>query len=412
MTKQKNYRKTLVACYLGFVTQAITANFAPLLFLTFKSTYGITLEKIAMIPLVFYLTQLLIDLAATKFADKIGYRTCVVTSQVLSAVGLVLMAILPEILPVPFIGILISVVLYAVGSGLIEVLVSPIVEACPFENKAGVMSLLHSFYCWGQVVVVLLTAIMIKLLGNDLWYIAPVIWALIPLINTINFLSVPIKPNLTKEEKTPFFKMLFSKQFILCIVIMICSGASEIGMSQWSSYFAEAGLKVTKMTGDLLGPCLFAVLMGTGRMIFGFVGEKINLKTALCSSAALCAVCYLGTCFIDNSVVSLLMCALTGISVSVMWPATLSLAARLFPKGGGAMYSVLALSGDTGCTLGPWFISFMSLKISQGVETGEALKTGLGFGAIFPILMILAVTLLSLKKMSIDKQSNNDIIKS
>ena len=192
---------------------------------------------------------------------------------------------------------------------------------------------------------------------------------------------------------------------------MICSGASEIGMSQWSSYFAEAGLKVSKMTGDLLGPCLFAVLMGTGRMIFGFVGEKINLKTALTCSAGLCALCYLGTCFIDNSVISLLFCAFTGITVSIMWPATLSLAARLFPKAGGAMYSVLALSGDSGCTLGPWFVSFMSIKLSLENSGGEALKSGLGFGAVFPLIMIIAILLLNYKKFGIDKQNNSDIMR-
>jgi fucose permease len=254
---------------------------------------------------------------------------------------------------------------------------------------------------------------MIKLFGNDLWYITPIIWAIIPLINTINFIGVPIEPNLTEEQKTPFFKMLFSKHFILLIIIMVCSGASEIGMSQWSSYFAESGLKVTKVMGDLLGPCLFAVFMGVGRMIFGFLGEKINIKTALCGSAILCIVCYLGTSLINNSVVSLLLCALTGISVSIMWPATLSLAAKLFPKGGGSMYSVLALSGDSGCTLGPWFISFISIWLAQGVETGESLKAGIGFGALFPAVMIIAVLLLSIKKNNtIDKQSNNVIINS
>ena len=410
--KSRTYTGTKIACYTGYIVQGIINNIAPLLFVIFSEKFDITLAKLSLLITINFATQLVVDTLSIKFADIIGYKPLAIVSQGIAFIGLACLGILPNILTNSYIGIVISIMLSAIGSGITEVIISPIVESIPGEKKTAEMSLLHSFYCWGQVVVVLITTIMIKLFGNDLWYIAPVFWSIIPLINTINFLSVPIKPNLTKEEKTPFFKMLFSKQFILCIVIMICSGASEIGMSQWSSYFAEAGLKVTKMTGDLLGPCLFAVLMGTGRMIFGFVGEKINLKTALCSSAALCAVCYLGTCFIDNSVISLLTCALTGISVSVMWPATLSLAARLFPKGGGAMYSVLALSGDTGCTLGPWFISFMSLQFSQNNSTGESLKTGLGFGALFPFLLIFAVMLLRLKKNSIDKQSNNDIIKS
>lgn len=408
--KNRTFTGTKIACYTGYIVQGIINNIAPLLFVIFSDKFYINFEKLSLLIAINFVTQLIVDTLSIKFVDIIGYKSLAVISQGIAFIGLSCLGILPNIMNNAYAGIVISIMLSAVGSGITEVIISPIIESIPGEKKTAEMSLLHSFYCWGQVFVVLLTTLMIKLFGNDLWYIAPIIWAIIPLVNTFNFLTVPIEPNLTEEEKTPFFKMLFSKQFILCIVIMICSGASEIGMSQWSSYFAEAGLKVTKITGDLLGPCLFAVLMGTGRMIFGFAGEKINLKTALFGSAGLCTICYLGTCFINNSVVSLLMCALTGISVSVMWPATLSLAAKLFPKGGGSMYSVLALSGDTGCTLGPWFISFMSLQLSQGKETGEALKTGLGFGALFPVLMILAVMLLKLKKNRIDKPRNSDII--
>ena len=362
---KKNYNATVFSCFVGFVSQAIVVGYVPLLFLTFSKTYNIPLEKITLLITVNFVVQLTVDFLSAKFVDKIGYKRLAILSQAVTFVGLSCLSILPNVLPNAYIGIVIAIMLSAIGSGLTEVIISPIVESIPGEKKTAEMSLLHSFYCWGQVTVVALTTIMIKIFGNDLWYIAPAIWAIIPLINTFNFIGVPIVPNLTKEEKTPFLKMLLSKQFILCIVIMVCSGASEIAMSQWSSYFAEAGLKVSKMTGDLLGPCLFAIFMGTGRIIFGFIGEKINLKTALSASALLCAACYLGTCFINNSVISLLTCAITGITVSIMWPATLSLAARLFPKGGGSMYSVLALSGDTGCTLGPWFISFMTIKSAQ-----------------------------------------------
>jgi len=221
MTKQKNYKKTLIACYLGFVTQAITANFAPLLFLTFKDTYGITLDKIAMIPLVFYLTQLVVDLAATKFADKIGYRACVVASQVVSAAGLILMALLPEMLPVPFVGIMIAVVLYAVGSGLIEVLVSPIVEACPFENKDGMMSLLHSFYCWGAMGVILGSTLFFVLFGVENWKILTFIWALVPLYNTVNFISCPIERLVEDGQSMSIGKLLKTPIFWLMIALMI-----------------------------------------------------------------------------------------------------------------------------------------------------------------------------------------------
>lgn len=408
--KKRTFTGTKIACYTGYIVQGIINNIAPLLFVIFSNKFDISLDRLALLITINFATQLIVDTLSIKFADIIGYKKLAVASQGIAFIGLSSLGILPNILENAYIGIVISIVLSAIGSGITEVIISPIVESIPGEKKTSEMSLLHSFYCWGQVFVVLLTTIMIRLLGNDLWYIAPVIWSIIPLINSVNFISVPIQPNLTKEEKTPFFKLLFSKQFILCIIIMICSGASEIGMSQWSSYFAETGLKVSKVTGDLLGPCLFAILMGTGRMIFGFVGEKLNLKVALSVSAVLCALCYMGTSFIDNAVVSLLICAFTGITVSIMWPATLSLAARLFPKGGGAMYSILALSGDTGCTLGPWFISFMSIQLTQGSSSGGALKTGLGFGSLFPILMIVAILMLNVKK-SIDKRSDNAIIK-
>ncbi len=409
--KTRTFTGTKVACYTGYIVQGIINNIAPLLFVIFSDKFDITLDRLALLITINFATQLIVDTLSIKFADIIGYKILSVVSQGIAFVGLACLGILPNIMENAYLGIVISIVLSAIGSGITEVIISPIVESIPGEKKTAEMSLLHSFYCWGQVTVVLLTTIMIKIFGNDLWYIAPIVWSVIPLVNTINFIGVPIQPNLTKEEKTPFLKLLFSKQFILCILIMICAGASEIGMSQWSSYFAETGLKVSKMTGDLLGPCLFAVLMGTGRMIFGFVGEKINLKTALYFSAGLCVLCYLGTALINNNVLSLLTCAFTGITVSIMWPATLSLAAKLFPKGGGSMYSILALSGDTGCTLGPWFISFMSLQLSQGADTGDALKYGLGFGALFPALMIIAISLLRLKN-SIDKKSDNAIINS
>ncbi len=409
--RNRTFTGTKIACYTGYLVQGIINNIAPLLFVIFSDKFDISLDKLALLITINFATQLIVDTISIKFADIIGYKILAVVSQGIAFVGLLSLGILPNIMTNAYLGIVISIVLSAIGSGITEVIISPIVESIPGEKKTAEMSLLHSFYCWGQVTVVLLTTIMIKLLGNDLWYIAPMIWSIIPLVNTINFIGVPIQPNLTEEEKTPFVKLLFSKQFVLCILIMICAGASEIGMSQWSSYFAETGLKVSKMTGDLLGPCLFAVLMGTGRMIFGFVGEKINLKVALYISAGLCGLCYLGTSIVNNNVISLLLCAFTGITVSIMWPATLSLAARLFPKGGGSMYSILALSGDTGCTIGPWFISFMSLQLSQSTDTGNALKFGLGFGALFPILMIVGISMLKLKK-SIDKNSDNAIINS
>ena len=390
MPKQKNYKKTLTACYLGFVTQAISANFTPLLFLTFISTYGITLEKIAMIPLVFYLTQLLIDLAATKFADKIGYRTCVVASQVLSAAGLALMAILPEVLSKPFIGILISVVLYAVGSGLIEVLVSPIVEACPFENKEGTMSLLHSFYCWGAMGVILGSTFFFIMFGVENWKILTFIWALIPLYNTFNFVNCPIERLVEDGKSMGIRKLLKTPIFWLLILLMICSGASEASMAQWASAFTESAVGVSKTVGDLAGPCLFALFMGIARVLYGKFSEKLDLTKVMIICGMMCAGCYLLASLSALPILGLAGCALCGMTVGIMWPGSISISSQKCPRGGTAMFAFLALAGDLGATVSPAMVGTISEM------AGGNLKTGLLAATIFP--MILVVGLMILKK--------------
>ena len=273
-TTNKKYRRTLVACYLGFITQAIAANFAPLLFLTFKSTYEIGLEKLALIPLTFYLTQFLVDFAATKFVDKIGYRFCVVSSQALSAAGFVLLTVLPDLLPAPFLGILIAVVLYAMGSGLVEVLISPIVEACPFENKDGMMSLLHSFYCWGAVGVVLGSTLFFAVFGIENWKILTLIWAAIPFVNIFNFIACPIERLVDEGESMRPSQLVKLPLFWLLILLMACAGASEAAMAQWASAFTESAMGVSKVVGDLAGPCLFAAFMGTSRILYGKMSKK------------------------------------------------------------------------------------------------------------------------------------------
>ena len=388
MSSQKNYKKTLVACYLGFVTQAISANFAPLLFLTFKSTYGITLDKIAMIPLVFYLTQLLVDLAATKFADKLGYRTCVVASQVLSSAGLVLMAILPEVFPVPFIGILISVVLYAIGSGLIEVLVSPIVEACPFDNKDGMMSLLHSFYCWGAMGVILGSTLFFAVFGIENWKILTFVWALVPLYNTFNFISCPIERLVEDGESMPVRKLLKTPIFWLMILLMVCSGASEASMAQWASAFTESAIGVSKTVGDLAGPCLFAMFMGICRMLYGKFSEKLDLTKVMLICGVLCAGCYLLASLSPLPILGLAGCSLCGLAVGIMWPGSISISSQNCPKGGTAMFAFLALAGDLGAMVSPAMVGSISEK------AGGTLKTGLLAATVFPVLLVCGLLIL------------------
>ena len=388
MTAQSKYRKTLLACYLGFITQAITANFAPLLFLTFKDTYGIPLEKIALIPMAFFLTQLLIDFAATKFVDRIGYRTCVVCSQVLSAVGLALLAVLPEVLPDPFTGILIAVVLYAMGAGLIEVLISPIVEACPFDNKDGVMSLLHSFYCWGMVGVILGSTVFFAVFSVKNWHILALLWAVIPFVNAFNFLKCPIE-RLTEDGEGMKMGQLFRiPLFWLMALLMVCSGASEISMAQWASAFTESAMGVSKTIGDLAGPCLFAVLMGISRVFYGKMSEKLDLTKTMLGCGALCILCYLLASLSSLPVLGLMGCALCGISVGIMWPGTLSISAQKCPKGGTVMFALLALAGDLGGSIGPSLVGSVS-SMADGY-----LKTGLLVATLFPVLLIAGLVVL------------------
>ena len=391
MTENRKYQKTLAACYLGFITQAIAANFAPLLFLTFQNTYGISLEKIALIPVVFYLTQLLIDLGATKFADKIGYRICVVTSQVVSAAGLVLLAILPEILPLPFLGILLAVIFYAVGSGLVEVLVSPIVEACPFENKDGRMSLLHSFYCWGAVGVILGSTLFFAVFGIEHWRILTLIWALVPLVNIFQFLTCPIERLAEDGESLPLGKLFRLPLLWMMILLMICSGASEATMAQWASAFTESALGVSKTVGDLAGPCLFAAFMGSSRMLYGKMSTKLNLTRAMLLSGLLCVACYLLASLSPLPILGLAGCALCGFSVGIMWPGTISLSSQKCPQGGTAMFAVLALAGDFGSTVSP------AIAGSLSEMAGGNLKAGLLAATIFPILLVFRLFVLNRK---------------
>lgn len=391
MEKQKNYKKTLVACYLGFVTQAITANFTPLLFLTFKNTYGIGFEKIALIPMVFYFTQLLIDFAAAKFVDKIGYRVCVVSSQVLSAAGLVLMAVLPELFSVPFAGILIAVVLYAIGSGLVEVLVSPIVEACPFENKGGMMSLLHSFYCWGAVAVILGSTLFFTVFGIENWKILTVLWAIIPFWNAFNFMFCPIERLVEEDQRMRTSQLLKLPLFWLLILLMICAGASEASMAQWASAFTESAMGVSKTVGDLAGPCLFAAFMGISRILYGKLSEKLDLTKTMLACGGLCVLCYLMASLSAIPIIGLAGCALCGVSVGIMWPGTISISSQKCPRGGTAMFAFLALAGDLGATVSPSLVGGISNM------AGGNLKAGLFAATAFPLLLIFGLIFLHRK---------------
>ena len=387
-----NYRKTKTACYLGFVTQAIAANFAPLLFLKFHNDYNISLGNIALISTCFFFTQLLVDLFCAKFVDKIGYRICIVASEVWSATGLTGLAFLPDILPNPFTGILCSVIVYAIGSGLIEVLGSPIVEACPFENKEATMSLLHSFYCWGAVGTILISTLFFLLFGMDSWKWLAVLWALIPTYNIYNFATCPIE-HLVEEGNGMGIRELFQKPlFWISVCLMICSGASELAMAQWASAYAEAALGLSKAIGDLTGPCMFAATMGISRVIFGKYGDRIDLMKFMTGSGILCVVCYLLTSLSSNPLIGLIGCIVCGFSFGIMWPGIISISSKKFPLGGTAMFALLAMAGDLGGSIGPGIVGY----ITQ--EAGDNIRVGMSVGLVFPVILLVMLFILSIEK--------------
>lgn len=380
-----NYNKTKIACYFGFVTQAIAANFAPLLFLKFHKDYGVSLGNIALISTAFFLTQLFVDLFCARYVDKIGYRVSIVASEVCSAIGLIGLAFLPELLPNPFLGIIISVVIYAIGSGLIEVLCSPIVEACPFDNKEATMSLLHSFYCWGSVGTILFSTIFLALFGMNSWKYLACILAIVPTVNIYNFATCPIE-HLVEDGKGMRMKELFKKPlFWIAICLMVCSGASEISMSQWASAYAESALGFSKVVGDLVGPCMFAVVMGICRMIYGKYGDRMNLVRFMRVSGLLCLICYLMASLSSNAMVGLIGCIICGFSVGIMWPGTLSLSSKKFPKGGTAMFALLAMAGDLGGAIGPGVVG----RVTQCAN--DDIRVGMTVGCVFPIVLVLAL---------------------
>lgn len=385
---RKSYAHTIYASYLGYITQAVVNNFAPLLFLTFVSDYGLSLEEITWITTVNFVVQLCVDLLSAKVIDRVGYRISIITAHILAALGIIGLAVLPDLFGNAYVGLMTAVVLYAVGGGIIEVLISPIVEACPTEKKEAAMSLLHSFYCWGHVFLVVMSTVFFQLFGIGNWKILAFVWALIPILNSVYFTLVPIYPITAGHEKMSFGSLLKQKVFWLIVIIMICAGASEQAMSQWASAFAESALKVSKTVGDMAGPCAFAVLMGTARAIYGKCSERIPLKKFMIGSALLCIVCYAVAVFAGSPVMGLVGCALCGFSVGIFWPGTFSIAAGKLPGGGTAMYALMALAGDVGCASGPTVVGMVADSFDGN------LKSGLLAAMIFPVLILIGICVL------------------
>ena len=383
------YQKTMYACFVGYIVQAIINNFVPLLFLTFEKNYHIPLSQITMLITFNFGVQLVVDFFAAKYVDRIGYRTSIVLAHVCSAAGLIGLAVLPELFPNSIMGLMIAVVIYAVGGGLIEVLISPIMESCPSKHKEKAMSLLHSFYCWGHVGVVLLSTLFFHFFGIENWKILALVWAIIPVVNGIVFCKVPMASLMEEGETGMTLRELAGNgTFWILMLMMVCSGASEQGVSQWASTFAEKGLQISKTMGDLAGPMFFAILMGASRAFYGKYGDKLDLNRFMVGSSILCVLSYLCISLSPSPLLSLIGCGICGLSVGIMWPGSFSRASQSLPKGGTAMFAMLALAGDVGCGSGPTVVGYVTGLV------GEDLKRGLLAGVIFPVLLLVGIALL------------------
>ncbi len=389
MRGKYGFNHTITACYLGHITQAVVNNFLPLLFLTFQRGFGISLDKIALLVSINFFMQLMVDLISVRLIPRIGYRTAAVIAHIFCALGLVAVSVLPYLFKDAFAGLFIAVMLYAIGGGMIEVMISPMVEACPGERKEAAMSLLHSFYCWGCVLVILGSTIFFAIFGIENWRILACIWALLPLFNAYLFSRVPIRTLEDEQEPVSGVKLLSNGMFWLLFLIMLCSGAAEQGMSQWASAFAEAGLGISKTAGDLAGPCSFAILMGFARWWYSRNSEKLPVLRAILLSGLLCITSYLLASLSTSPILGLAGCGLCGLSVGVFWPGTLSLASKSIKGGGTRMFALLALGGDVGCSLGPALIGMVS------ASHGDDLHTGLLSAAIFPAVLVCGLVIMT-----------------
>ena len=383
------YKSTIRACFAGYVVQAVVNNFVPLLFLTFQSQYGIPLSQVTLLITINFALQLAVDGVSVFFIDRIGYRAAAVIAHICAALGLVGLAFLPDLLPSPFVGLLLSVLLYALGGGLLEVIVSPIVESCPSDHKAQTMSILHSFYCWGSAGVIVISTLFLKIFGASSWKILAAIWALLPLANCCVFTKVPLAPLVAEGGTGMHIGQLFrSRVFWVIMLMMLCAGASEQAVSQWASTFAEKGLGVSKAVGDLAGPTVFALLMATSRLLYGKFGAKIDLNKAMMASALLCVVSYLLIGLTNSPVLGLVGVGLCGLAVGIFWPGTFSTAAASLRGGGTAMFALMALAGDLGCSGGP------TLAGAIAGAFGDNLRLGILCAVAFPALMMLGILLI------------------
>ena len=412
---EQNYSLTKISCFTGYIVQAVIVNLAPIFFIIFQNDYNVSYSALANLIFMMFLAQLIIDALSIKLSDIFSLRAITMTANIMAALGLIGLSVLPRVMDA-YTGIMLSTLVSSIGAGFIEVIISPIIDAIPHSSSKASMSLLHSFYCWGQMLTVLVSSLVLMAIGNDAWSYIPLAWAVIPTINIFLFAFAPLPEMVTASERTPLKTLFGSRNFIILMLLMLCSGATELSVSQWASLFAEKGLGVSKTIGDLLGPCLFAVFMGTGRVIFGLCGNRLNYKKALSLCATGALICYFTMIFVPVPLIGLFGCAMTGFCVSLMWPGTLSLTSSLFPLGGMSIFSIAAICGDLGAAFGPWIAgqvsdavqssaTFASISDSVGITIDQiGLRVGLLVCAVFPLAMIIAVNMIKHDDKTINKE--------
>ncbi len=399
--KADTYRKTWASCYWGAAIQALAINVVPLFFATLQTQFDVSFEMLGRLVLINFTTQIVVDVLSLYFVDKIGYRACFLIAHSVIAIGFVSFGILPSVMPSPYMGMVLATVVYSIGSGLLEVLISPMTDALPSDNKATSLTLVHAFYPLGQVVTIIVTTVVLALVGREYWYITIMVWAIMPLTNLLRGLRMPFPEVERVDDHGGLGGLLKSFYFWVAMAAMVCAGASEQAMAQWASLFAETGLGISKLMGDLLGPCLFALFMGIGRFWYGRFGDRVPLQPLLMGSTVMCVACYALAVFSPWPILALLGCAFCGLSVSLMWPGTLSHVAPRMAHGGTALFACLAVAGDIGCSLGPWMTGFISDAVQPYCTTGNpeqfGLRMGLVSAIVFPVLMLVFLLLFSKK---------------
>ncbi|MBQ2709989.1 MAG: MFS transporter [Clostridia bacterium] len=394
------YRHTLSACHVCFIIQSIVNNYSPLLFVTYANEFALTLDQLTLLVTFNFIVQMAVDAIGVRWADKIGYRRGMVIAHATSFFGIAGLALFTKIL-FPFAGLMIATVFCALGSGFIEVIASPVVEALPTDEKSSAMSLLHSFYCWGHIAIVLLSTLFFALFGTENWRILTLLWALVPALNCVAFFFVPVVEAKGGEaERLSVRGIARMPEFKFFLMLMICGGAAEQAIAQWSSMFAESGLGVSKTVGDLLGPCLFGLMMAIARTFYGAMGGRIPLAKFMTVGAVGIFAGTMLTVLSPIPELALVGCGMVGVFVGIFWPGTLSLAAGRLPQAGAAMFAMLALAGDIGCALGPGIVGFVAEKIG----TSDGLKTGIFCSIIFPILALLSLIALQIRDKSAKKK--------